>query len=83
MLMVSPTLDVLTVSPTVKCWSNALVLCKASLLTLTSSVAQGTIPQLFEGQMESYVRCTNVDYRSSRQETFFDIQLSIKGKKDG
>ena len=33
--------------------------------------------------MESYVRCTNVDYESTRIETFFDIQLNIKGKKNG
>ena len=45
--------------------------------------SQGTIAGLFEGKMESYVRCTNVDYESTRIETFFDIQLNIKGKKNG
>ena len=44
---------------------------------------QGTIAGLFEGKMESYVRCTNVEYESTRIETFFDIQLNIKGKKNG
>ncbi len=44
---------------------------------------QGTIPALFEGQMESYIRCTQVDYVSSRLETFFDIQLNVKEKKNG
>ena len=44
---------------------------------------QGTIPKLFEGKMESYVRCTSVDYRSCREEPFFDIQLNVKGKKNG
>lgn len=44
---------------------------------------QGTIPALFEGQMESYIRCTQVDYVSSRLETFFDIQLNVKDKKNG
>ena len=33
--------------------------------------------------MESYIRCTEVDYESTRVETYFDIQLNIKGKKDG
>lgn len=33
--------------------------------------------------MESYVRCTHVDYESTRVETFFDIQLNIKDKSDG
>ena len=33
--------------------------------------------------MESYIKCSHVDYVSSRVETFFDIQLNIKDKKDG
>ena len=44
---------------------------------------QGTISNLFEGKMESYIKCSHVDYVSSRVETFFDIQLNIKDKKDG
>ena len=44
---------------------------------------QGTISSLFEGKMESYIKCSHVDYVSSRVETFFDIQLNIKDKKDG
>lgn len=33
--------------------------------------------------MESYIKCSHVDYVSSRVETFFDVQLNIKDKKDG
>jgi len=33
--------------------------------------------------MESFIRCKHVDYESTRVETFFDIQLNIKDKKDG
>jgi ubiquitin carboxyl-terminal hydrolase 7 len=29
----------------------------------------------------SYIRCKNVDYKSTRSESFYDIQLNIKGKK--
>ncbi len=50
---------------------------------LLKNYFQGTIPALFEGQMESYIRCTQVDYVSSRLETFFDIQLNVKDKKNG
>ena len=32
---------------------------------------------------QSYIKCKNVDYGSQREETFFDIQLNIKGKKSG
>jgi ubiquitin carboxyl-terminal hydrolase 7 len=49
---------------------------------MKGTVVEGTIPKLFEGKMESYVRCTNVDYRSCREEPFFDIQLNVKGKKN-
>ena len=31
--------------------------------------------------MISYIRCKNVDYKSTRTETYYDIQLNIKGKK--
>ena len=37
--------------------------------------------RLFEGKMVSYIRCKNVDYKSTRTESFYDIQLNIKGKK--
>jgi len=31
---------------------------------------------------QSYINCKNVDYSSKRTETFYDIQLNIKGKKN-
>lgn len=43
---------------------------------------EGTIPRLFEGKMSSYIKCKNVEYTSTRIETFYDIQLNIKGKKN-
>ncbi|KAJ6633963.1 Ubiquitin carboxyl-terminal hydrolase 7, partial [Pseudolycoriella hygida] len=43
---------------------------------------EGTVPSLFEGKMSSYIKCKNVDYKSHRLETFYDIQLNIKGKKN-
>ena len=42
----------------------------------------GTVPRLFEGEMISYIKCKNVQYESSRSETFYDIQLNIKNKKN-
>lgn len=44
--------------------------------------AEGTVPSLFEGKMSSYIKCKNVSYTSTRLETFYDIQLNIKGKKN-
>lgn len=31
---------------------------------------------------QSYIQCKNVDYKSTRHETYYDIQLNIKGKKN-
>ena len=38
------------------------------------------VQKLFKGQMENYVKCINVDYKSSRLEDFYDIQLPVKDK---
>jgi ubiquitin carboxyl-terminal hydrolase 7 len=37
---------------------------------------------LFEGQCKNYVKCVNVNYESSRTETFYDLQLNVKGCKN-
>lgn len=43
---------------------------------------EGTIPRLFAGKMISYIKCKHVNYKSTKIETFYDIQLNIKGKKN-
>lgn len=35
----------------------------------------GTYSQLFEGSLESVIQCLNVNYESSRRETFNCLQL--------
>ena len=35
--------------------------------------------KLFAGKVKSYIRCVEVDYESSREEEFYDIQLDVKG----
>ena len=37
------------------------------------------IKKLFCGRVKSYIRCKNIDYESSREEDFYDIQLDVKG----
>ena len=32
---------------------------------------------------QSYIRCKHVDYCSQKEEAFYDIQLNLKGKKNG
>jgi ubiquitin carboxyl-terminal hydrolase 7 len=41
----------------------------------------GTVARLFEGTTRAYIRCVDVAYESSRDETFHDIQLDVKGCK--
>lgn len=43
---------------------------------------EGTVPKLFEGKMLSYIKCKNIEVTSKRTETFYDIQLSVKGNKN-
>jgi ubiquitin carboxyl-terminal hydrolase 7 len=38
--------------------------------------ADGTIEKLFVGKIKSYIRCMNIDYESSREEDFYDLQVS-------
>lgn len=43
---------------------------------------ENTIQHLFEGKVVNYIDCVNVDYKSTRKETFMDLQLDVKGCKD-
>ena len=39
---------------------------------------EGTIARLFEGHMHMFIECINVDYKSTRRESFMDLQLDVK-----
>lgn len=49
---------------------------------MKGTLVESTVPNLFEGKMTSFIKCKNVNCTSSRSETFYDIQLSVKGKKN-
>lgn len=38
--------------------------------------------KLFEGHMHNFIECTEVEYKSTRQESFMDLQLDVKGCKN-
>lgn len=61
-------------------------LCRVLLENMESkmkaTVVENTIPRLFEGKTLSYIRCKHIDYCSSKEEAFYDIQLNLKGKKN-
>uniref|UniRef100_A0A453K4G6 Ubiquitin carboxyl-terminal hydrolase n=1 Tax=Aegilops tauschii subsp. strangulata TaxID=200361 RepID=A0A453K4G6_AEGTS len=51
-------------------------------MKVDGTVVEGTIEQLFEGHHINYIECINVDYKSNRKESFYDLQLDVKGCRD-
>ena len=43
---------------------------------------EGTIARLFEGHMHMFIECINVDVKSTRRESYMDLQLDVKGAKN-
>ncbi|RZC68053.1 hypothetical protein C5167_031313 [Papaver somniferum] len=58
------------------------VLCEKLEDEMKGTVAEGTIQDLFEGHQMNYIDCINVDYKSTKKESFDDLQLDVKGCKD-
>lgn len=40
------------------------------------------INELFEGFTYNFIECIGVDYKSTRKESFMDLQLDVKGCKN-
>jgi len=57
------------------------ILCDRLEEQMKGTPMDGSIKRLFEGEMENYIECIDVDYKSKRNETFYDIQLNIKGER--
>ncbi|KAK6942493.1 MATH/TRAF domain [Dillenia turbinata] len=58
------------------------VLCEKLEDKMKGTVVEGTLQQLFEGHHMNYIECINVDYKSTRKESFYDLQLDVKGCQD-
>ncbi|XP_020095661.1 ubiquitin carboxyl-terminal hydrolase 12-like isoform X3 [Ananas comosus] len=58
------------------------VLCEKLEDKMKGTVVEGTIQHLFEGHQISYIECLNVDFKSTRKESFYDLQLDVKGCRD-
>ncbi|KAG6401642.1 hypothetical protein SASPL_138506 [Salvia splendens] len=58
------------------------VLCEKLEDKMKGTVVEGTIQKLFEGHLMNYIECINVDFKSTRKESFYDLQLDVKGCKD-
>ncbi|KAI3952854.1 hypothetical protein MKW92_019983 [Papaver armeniacum] len=55
------------------------VLCEKLENKMKGTAVEGTIQHLFEGHHMNYIECINVEYKSTRKESFYDIQLDVKG----
>ena len=40
---------------------------------------EGALGRLFVGKMHNVIKCLNVDYQSVREESFYDLQMAVKG----
>ncbi|XP_071690524.1 ubiquitin C-terminal hydrolase 12-like [Rutidosis leptorrhynchoides] len=58
------------------------VLCEKLEDKMKGTVVEGTIQKLFEGHHMNYIECINVDFKSTRKESFYDLQLDVKGCQD-
>ncbi|CAK4131089.1 unnamed protein product [Aphanomyces euteiches] len=55
------------------------ILCDRLEEKMKKTTVDGVIQQLFEGKVNSFISCVNVDCTSSREESFYDLQLDVKG----
>jgi hypothetical protein len=51
------------------------VLPSAAFACVQGTRVEGMINKLFEGHTLNYLECINVDYKSSRKESFMDVQV--------
>ncbi|KAK9823704.1 hypothetical protein WJX72_004794 [[Myrmecia] bisecta] len=58
------------------------VLCEKLEEKMKATKVEGTINKLFEGHTHNFIECTDVDFKSTRRESFMDLQLDVKGSKD-
>ncbi|CAI5724492.1 unnamed protein product [Peronospora effusa] len=58
------------------------ILCDRLEEKMKHTRVDSAIPMLFEGKVRSFVQCVNVDFQSFRDESFYDLQLDVKGCKD-
>ncbi|KAG2601030.1 ubiquitin C-terminal hydrolase 12-like isoform X1 [Panicum virgatum] len=58
------------------------ILCEKLENKMKGTTVEGAIQKLFEGHHKNYIECINVDYKSTRKESFYDLALDVKGCSD-
>lgn len=54
------------------------LLCDSLETRMKGTLYEGLIKRLFAGQSEVYIECVDVEYKSSRVEEFYDVQLDVE-----
>jgi len=57
-------------------------LCEKLERRMKNTEQSGLIKSLYTGKTRSYIKCLNVDFQSTRDEEFYDIQLDVKNMKN-
>ena len=57
----------------------ARILCDKLEEKLKNTRQDGEIQKLFQGTLENYIECVDVDYKSTREEAFYDIPVNVRG----
>ncbi|GLC41652.1 hypothetical protein PLESTB_000692700 [Pleodorina starrii] len=55
------------------------VLCEKLEEKMKNTKVEKAINELFEGHTYNFIECINVSYKSTRKESFMDLQLDVKG----
>ena len=57
----------------------ARILCDKLEERLKNTWQDGEIQKLFQGTLENFIECVDVDFKSTREEAFYDIPLNVRG----
>jgi ubiquitin C-terminal hydrolase len=57
----------------------ARILCDKLEERLKNTWQDGEIQKLFQGTLENFIECLDVDFKSTREEAFYDIPLNVRG----
>ena len=57
---------------------NRILIDKVEERLKSNELLSGEIKKMFEGELESYIECTDVKYASRKKDPFYDIALNLK-----
>lgn len=58
------------------------VLCDNLEGKMKGTESEGTIEKLFQGTTENFIECLNIDFKSRREEKYYDVQLDVQNCKN-